>query len=357
MAFGRKPSVASVSTDVTGFLMGGRRLALIRSGHALRAFPIGMEPFGIGRDKTNQITIEDGLASKFHARIIPKQNRIEAQDVESRNGTRVNEHLMAMQWLTPGDFIRIGHTCFIFLMEGMPLKRRPEDVTGWLRSLDPGKAINLPVTRYPLIFGKAPEADQPVTGADAPHFHTHIVAIPGGAQATHLAHEVPRVSLLTDGTEITVGRRKFAYRAAGGSVVRPATDASVMRMLEEEADRVEQNVPMPGMGLDPAAAFAISPHKVGGCHLTGTKGSLSGKTFSVTDRSLVIGSDPGCDVVINSRAVSRRHARLRRKEGEPVIEDISNTIGVYVNGTRVHRHPLKPGDVIAIATEEFMVHL
>lgn len=355
MPLGRKPLGASISSDVTGFMMGGRRLVMLKNGVAEKAYIVGMEPFGIGRDKTNHIPIEDGLSSKFHARIIPKQSRVEVQDVDSRNGTRVNERLMVMQWINPGDVIRIGRTCFIYLMEGMPLKRRPEEVTGLLRSSEPG-GPTLPVTQFPLLFGKAPEADHALPGLDV-HFHSQVVSIPGGAQVTNLVHDPPQVTLLTDGTEVAIGRQKFTYRAAHGDTGRPASDASVMRMLEEEADRVDRAVPMPGTGLDPAAAFAISPHKVGGCHITGTKGSLTGKTFAVIDRAIFMGSDPNCDIVINNRAVSRRHARLSRKEGEPIIEDISNTIGVYVNGVRVHRHPLKPGDVIAIATDEFMVHL
>jgi pSer/pThr/pTyr-binding forkhead associated (FHA) protein len=357
MAFGRKPQVASVSTDVTGFLMGGRRLTILKRGVAERAFPVGSEPFAIGRDKSCVISIDDHLSSKFHARIIPKTDRVLVQDLESRNGTRVNEHRMVMQMLYPGDVVRVGRTCMIFLTDGMPVKRQPEEVAGWLQCCDPGGGPKLPVCEIPLLFGRAPEADQTVQGADAGHFHMQIISVPGGAQAMQLNHEMPRIRLLSDGNEITIGRRKFVFRAIHGEVVQPSSDASVIRMLEEEADRVERQVPLPGMGQDPAAMGIVSPHRLGGCHVTATRGALVGKTFAITDHTLYFGSDPGCDIVIDNRAVAKRHARIRRKEGEPMLEDISKALGVYVNGQRIRTHPLKPGDIIQIATDEFMVHL
>jgi pSer/pThr/pTyr-binding forkhead associated (FHA) protein len=43
--------------------------------------------------------------------------------------------------------------------------------------------------------------------------------------------------------------------------------------------------------------------------LVGQSGPLSGQRWMVRD-SLVIGRDAGCDIMIPSRQVSRRHARL-----------------------------------------------
>lgn len=357
MAFGKNLHAGAASTDVTGFMMGGRRLAILKRGIAERAYPIGMEPFSIGRDKTNHIILDDNLTSKFHSRIIPKQDRISVQDLESRNGTRVNEHRVQMQTLLPGDIIRIGHTCMVFLTDNMPLKRRTDEVAGWVQSCEAGNPLKLPVSEIPILFGRAPEADQSIQGADGGHFHTQLVAIPGGMQAMQLNNDMPRVHLVRDGEEISVGRRRFIFRSTHGEVVQPASDASVIRMLEDEAERVERHVPLPGMGQDPISSGMVSPRRLGGCHITATKGSLMGKTFALAEKSLYIGSDPSCDIVINNRAVSKRHAKIHRKEGDTVIEDLSKAIGLYVNGQRVRNQPLKPGDMIQIATDEFMVHL
>jgi transcriptional regulator with PAS, ATPase and Fis domain len=72
---------------------------------------------------------------------------------------------------------------------------------------------------------------------------------------------------------------------------------------------------------------------------------------------LVIGRDPGCDIVIADRAFSRRHARVR--PGPPVtVEDLGSTNGtrlgatVLVGGEVVR---LEPGDSFHIGAYSFML--
>src|SRR5690606_27060487 len=49
---------------------------------------------------------------------------------------------------------------------------------------------------------------------------------------------------------------------------------------------------------------------------------------------LTIGRDAACDVRVDDRRVSRRHARLEVQQGAVVLTDLNSTNGVYVNGTR-----------------------
>jgi FHA domain len=59
---------------------------------------------------------------------------------------------------------------------------------------------------------------------------------------------------------------------------------------------------------------------------------------------LVIGRSRDCDVVLGSQGVSRRHARLLFRDGHWVIRDLGSTNGTLVNGVRVGRCRLHPGD-------------
>jgi hypothetical protein len=70
--------------------------------------------------------------------------------------------------------------------------------------------------------------------------------------------------------------------------------------------------------------------------------------WSSAARELSIGRSSGCDVVLTDISVSRRHARLILRDGAWVLHDLSSTNGTYLNGHRVSRCQLRPGDRVAL---------
>jgi hypothetical protein len=63
----------------------------------------------------------------------------------------------------------------------------------------------------------------------------------------------------------------------------------------------------------------------------------------------VIGRSPGCDVVIDSPDVSRRHARIFRSSPDRwTIEDLGSSNGIFINGERLVSRSIMTGDVIEI---------
>lgn len=66
-------------------------------------------------------------------------------------------------------------------------------------------------------------------------------------------------------------------------------------------------------------------------------------------RPVVIGRVAECDLTVNTRKVSRRHAEVRYEGEQVIIEDLGSTNGTYVNGEPVRGiRVLKPGDRIHI---------
>lgn len=83
---------------------------------------------------------------------------------------------------------------------------------------------------------------------------------------------------------------------------------------------------------------------------------IDGREYAVHNEGLWIGRDAGCDIVVGSRDVSRRHARIELEPDGYVLHDVSMN-GVRVNGTRIaESHPLAIGDVIRIGSEEMRFH-
>jgi ABC-type multidrug transport system ATPase subunit/ABC-type multidrug transport system permease subunit len=55
-----------------------------------------------------------------------------------------------------------------------------------------------------------------------------------------------------------------------------------------------------------------------------------------------------CDIVLDNPQVSRRHALIERDGPRHVLSDVGSTNGTFVNGQRISRRALQPGDVIQI---------
>lgn len=65
-------------------------------------------------------------------------------------------------------------------------------------------------------------------------------------------------------------------------------------------------------------------------------------------KSAVIGRSARCDLRLQHRSVSRRHARLFLTDGDWFLSDLRSTNGTLVNGKRISNRWLKSGDFIRI---------
>jgi hypothetical protein len=77
-----------------------------------------------------------------------------------------------------------------------------------------------------------------------------------------------------------------------------------------------------------------------------------GRRLRVDKRRVVLGRSRECDVQIEDPNVSRRHAELRQEGSTYWIVDLDSTNGVEVNGRRVKRARLAPGDTFTVGSTE-----
>lgn len=72
----------------------------------------------------------------------------------------------------------------------------------------------------------------------------------------------------------------------------------------------------------------------------------------------VVGRKRGvCDVYIDRSSVSKLHCVIVKTDGLLFIRDLGSTNGTKVNGQRVTRGALLPGDELAFANARFRVYL
>ena len=65
-------------------------------------------------------------------------------------------------------------------------------------------------------------------------------------------------------------------------------------------------------------------------------------------RVSIVGRDPSCDLVIHDVKCSRRHAVLETGPDGVTVRDSGSANGIYLNGERVERTILRPGDVLTL---------
>jgi two-component system cell cycle response regulator len=81
-------------------------------------YPLTGKTLVIGRDNDCDISIQDHSVSRRHARILTGADGFYAVDLQSTNGTFVNDVPASMCKLKDGDYLRIGNCIYRFLAGG-----------------------------------------------------------------------------------------------------------------------------------------------------------------------------------------------------------------------------------------------
>ena len=81
-------------------------------------YALGEKPLVLGRGEDCEIRISDHSVSRRHARIESSGEGFYAIDLQSTNGTFINDMPSAMATLKDGDYLRIGNCIYRFLAGG-----------------------------------------------------------------------------------------------------------------------------------------------------------------------------------------------------------------------------------------------
>ncbi len=92
--------------------------------------------------------------------------------------------------------------------------------------------------------------------------------------------------------------------------------------------------------------------------LRALQGLRPGQLFPLEGESVVLGRHSACDVVLESSAVSRQHARILNIDGAFYVEDLHSRNGTLLNGQPItQRQLLSEGDRLGICDLSFAFHL
>lgn len=158
----------------------------IKLGSKTMALPEGEHD--VGRMSDCWLTLDDELASRYHARFHVKDGRAEIEDLGSRNGTYVNgERIEGRRFIKDGDRIRIGRELLAVLgSEGSG----PEEDDSLRRTLAPGED-----TRFPSLIGQLVEKSLKV--GKLKDAERYAVALVNQIGATKIAPDHPAAESCT----------------------------------------------------------------------------------------------------------------------------------------------------------------
>jgi hypothetical protein len=109
----------------------------------------------------------------------------------------------------------------------------------------------------------------------------------------------------------------------------------------------------PSLSPDEAAAVP----GVAGYALVVERGPRAGMAWLLKAGTTTAGRHPDSDIFLDDITVSRHHCRFLSGEEGLEVEDSGSTNGTYVNGERVDRKSLEPGDEVIIGKFHLIVAL
>jgi adenylate cyclase len=81
-----------------------------------------------------------------------------------------------------------------------------------------------------------------------------------------------------------------------------------------------------------------------------------GDPIPLLKKDLLVGRRESCDIVLRFANVSAHHCQLTVESGYWYVKDRNSRNGTKVNGTRVSRKRIDPGDTLSIAKHKYEVN-
>lgn len=331
------------------------RLVHLTGGLAGRVRDVDTEEVVLGRDpEAAQVVFppDDGTVSRRHALLRVQDGHLLLRDLDSSTGTFVDGHDVEEAELGDGDVFALG-------AEGPRL--RVELSEGGTLVVDPGQ---VPGRRPAAAAASGPEA---FIGPDSRLRLTFVSGARAGA-SLELAGSVLRIgraegsAVWTPTDRVVSAQHAKIVRLDGGYVL---IDLESRNGTYLGGHRIERSPLRHGdlVGLGPGGpefkVEILAPARVAARGATiviprfeelaarRQEGVLV-QEVAVGEEPLVAGRAEDAGLRLDSPIVSREHARLTRRDGVLIVEDLDSANGTFVEGKRVERATLADGARVVV---------
>ncbi|MFC1532522.1 FHA domain-containing protein [Thermodesulfobacteriota bacterium] len=125
------------------------RVILMFNKQVVKEYPLMKESITIGRNEDNTITVDNLAVSGYHARIDIAGSDYILTDLQSTNGTFVNDKKVVSHKLSHGDNVIVGKHVILFVGTGKELDTKPEE-----QKMDMDKTMMLDTAKQKELLAK-----------------------------------------------------------------------------------------------------------------------------------------------------------------------------------------------------------
>lgn len=85
------------------------------------------------------------------------------------------------------------------------------------------------------------------------------------------------------------------------------------------------------------------------------QGPDSGRTFPLEGNEVHMGRHAQCEIVLKDLEISRRHLKVSQSGDDWIVDDLGSTNGTWLNGQRIAKQRISPGDRVEIGETVFVL--
>lgn len=283
--------------------------------------PLLKESIIVGRSAKCDVHVPHNAVSGRHCQLKRKNGYWWVIDLDSRNGTGIN-----------GTRVRT-------------------------KRILPNEILCVPKMRFRIVY-KAPHAEEASTAQQSEESSLALSVLnepsSGDGDSAAAGSTASRSTIVKASSALTEGGKQKSTLQK----MKPKTERS--RPDKTSATSSDPNSRTPS-GTAPPVAASGSPSKTPSSDKAVRRylGKLvprgGGDPIALLDPKLVVGRSRDTDIRLKTGSVSSRHCMLTHEEGYWFVEDLGSSNGVRVNGERIERKLLMPGDKLSISSQKFNI--
>ena len=308
---------------------------IIYSGDDQHEFVISETSTAIGRAPDNALVLADPMVSRYHARLEFVDGRFLLVDLESANGTLINNVALAPKQprqVRDGDTMQVGdYKMRLHVSAEVAQAAKPETVEETTVVAPPQAILPVALTGPRLIIRTGKASREVALDRDSLTF--------GNGANVDIAIDDPEVAPM----------QAVLRRVPDGFEITNAAGTGTLRYLDAP---LAQRVLSDGDVLWLGPEISITYRAPSDLPTNVPRVDLRGRA------QISMGRATNNDVALVHPAISRQHAKLTRKNGNFEIEDLDASNGTYINGVRLTPRkpvPLAVGDTLRLGPFKFFV--